>query len=560
MALFLTFKRTESKIIPMKNIKKGILLGFTLFAFQAFAQKPIFITAKTNSALVYLKGAELAHTTTVNLQKGTNEVVVKNVANQLDNGSIRISSNKNVAILSATFSTQYYTDYEIDPNSVAVKQVKDSITLMEKKISLTQNKLDAEKETIKMIDKNQVVTGSNTGLNVAELSKAIDYYRQKRAEFANNVFDYEKEQVKNRETLARLKNQLTVNENQEEKISNGKIVLQIMSDVAQIAQLNISYITPLASWSPFYEIASNGIESDVHITSKAKIYQTTGIDWKAIGLTLSSSQPNPNNTIPELSRWFLDLERPMPSPTLRSSRNDDVKLEATVVTKPNRKMLAEDKTYNTAISSYTTITEQVLNMKYTIKLPYDIYSNGKPHTVTFAEQDIPVTYSYYTVPKLNSDAYLLAYITDYEKYNLLAGEANILFEGTYVGKTYLDPTSTKDTLELAMGVDKNVVISRQKVAEKSGKKILSSYRESSFNYDITVRNGKKKAINITVKDQYPLSMDKEVTVELTEKSGGKVDEEKAFITWDLKIEPQATKTIKLGYKVKYPKNKDIYNL
>lgn len=548
----------------MNKFKNYSLIGLLLISIQAFGQqKPIFTTANVKSALVYLNGATLSHTATVNLQKGTNEIIIKNVANYLDENSIRVGANKNIAILSATFSRQYYTDFEIDPNSVEVKKVKDSIEIMMRQIAVTQNRIDAEKESIKMIDKNQTVTGSNTGLNVTELAKAIDYYRQKRLDFANNIYDLEKNQTKNRETLTRLKNQLTINESNEEKISEGKIVLQIMSDIPQSATFSIEYLTQSASWSPFYEISSEGISSSIHVTSKAKVQQTTGIDWKKINLTLSSSQPNPNNAIPSLNRWFLNLEEPYrPSPTMRYKKEDVQLEEVQVITKSTRKPLSGTGSRNVSntASYYTSTTEQVLSMNYEIKLPYDIYSNGKAHTVTFAEQDIPATYSYFAIPKISKDAYLIAYITDYDKYNLLAGEANIMLEGTYVGKTYLDPTSTKDTLEIAMGVDKNVVITREKVAEKSGKKILSNNKESNFNYEIKVRNNKKSPIQITVKDQYPISKDKDVTVELTESSKGSIDEESAYITWDLKLTPQSTQTMKLGYKVKYPKNKTIYNL
>ena len=39
-----------------------------------------------------------------------------------------------------------------------------------------------------------------------------------------------------------------------------------------------------------------------------------------------------------------------------------------------------------------------------------------------------------------------------------------------------------------MGRDKKISIKREKVVEKSGTKFLSSYKEQTFTYDITVRN------------------------------------------------------------------------
>ena len=162
--------------------------------------------------------------------------------------------------------------------------------------------------------------------------------------------------------------------------------------------------------------------------------------------------------------------------------------------------------------------------------------------------------------QVEKEAFLLAEINDYSKYNLLQGEANIIFEGMYVGKTVINPNQTADTLNLSMGRDKKISIKREKVVDKSGTKFLSSYKEQTFTYDITVRNNKKEDVNMLLKDQYPLSSDKEITVELLDDGKAKVNPETGIMTWELKLAPNETKKIRISYKVKYPKDKIIDNL
>ena len=59
---------------------------------------------------------------------------------------------------------------------------------------------------------------------------------------------------------------------------------------------------------------------------------------------------------------------------------------------------------------------------------------------------------------------MLAEISEYSKFNLLPGEANIIFEGMYVGKTMINPNQTSDTLNLSMGRDKKkIAIKREKL-------------------------------------------------------------------------------------------------
>jgi uncharacterized protein (TIGR02231 family) len=180
--------------------------------------------------------------------------------------------------------------------------------------------------------------------------------------------------------------------------------------------------------------------------------------------------------------------------------------------------------------------------------------------VALKDIQLPATYKYYAVPRVEKEAFLLAEISDYSKYNLLPGEANIIFEGLYVGKTMINPNQTSDTLNLSMGRDKKISIKREKVVDKSGTRFLSSKKEQTFTYDITIRNNKKEAAGMLLKDQYPLSPDKEIEIELTESSGAKVNTETGILTWDLKLQPNETKKVRISYKVKYPKDKIIDNL
>ncbi len=217
------------------------------------------------------------------------------------------------------------------------------------------------------------------------------------------------------------------------------------------------------------------------------------------------------------------------------------------------------KMKKSSVSDYTTVAENQLNIAFDIDIPYDILSNGKVHSVSLKEIKLPATYKYYAAPKVENEAFLLAEIADYSKYNLLQGEANIIFEGMYVGKTFIEPSQTSDTLNLSMGRDKKVSIKREKVADKSGTKFLSSRKEQTFTYDITVRNNKKELVELLLKDQYPLTTNKEIEVELLQSDSAKINSETGILTWQLQLKPNETKKIRISYRVKYPKDQ-VLNL
>jgi len=594
---------------------KKLLFITVLVSAISFAQKPIFASAKVKAATVYFNAAEIQQTTSVNLPAGTSEIVIKNVADYLNENTVQIGAPNSVTVLSVQFTQNYISEYEIDESNPAIKKVRDSITIVNKEIAKIQIEKVSNSKTVDLLDKNQMVAGANTGLNIAELMKLVDFYKAKRSELNNAITLLQEREAKWTIQLQNLNKKLEINTQKEDKSSNGKLILQVMNEIAGSVNFDVNYITNNANWKPFYDLRANSVKDPINMMYKAQVTQNTGIDWKKVKLTLSSGNPNQNNQAPILGSWFLrygynnvisalsgkvagiQVESASGikkdtrivlrgARTLTSDNQGLVVIDGLVSDNETLKQLPTEaiKSVNvlkgaqgTALygeqgengvivvttkqmDDYTTINENQLNVSFDIDIPYDILSNGKAHSVALKEIKLPATYKYYAAPRVDKEAFLLAEINDYSKYNLLPGEANIIFEGLYVGKTTINPNQTTDTLNLSMGRDKKISIKREKVVDKSGTKFLSSYKEQMFTYDLTIRNNKKEEIEMLLKDQYPLSSDNEITIELLEDGKAKVNTETGILTWELKLAPNETKKIRISYKVKYPKDKVIDNL
>jgi uncharacterized protein (TIGR02231 family) len=544
-------------------MKKYFLIFSVLVSTLALAQKPIFTTAKVKAATVYFNASELSQTTAVNLPVGTSEIVVKNVADYLNESTVQIGAPISVTVLSVQFTQNYISEYEIDETNPAIKKVRDSISWTQKEIKKVQIETYSNQQTIALLDANQNVSGANTGLNVTELIKLVDFYKSKRSELDNAVVALQEKEIKLHLKLKNLNNKLEINTQKEEKNSKGKLIIQVMNEIAGEVNLDINYITNNASWTPFYDLRVENITSPINMMYKAQVVQNTGIDWKKVKLTLSSGNPNQNNQAPLLSSWFLryqninnlygEGDKELLKKELQG-KAEGIQIRGMSTKQANDNVIFKDK------SIEANIQENQLNISFDIDIPYDILSNGKTHSVALKEIKLPATYKYYAVPRVEKEAFLLAEISEYSKYNLLPGEANIIFEGLYVGKTQINPNQTSDTLNLSMGRDKKISIKREKVVDKSGTRFFSSKKEQTFTFDITVRNNKKEVADVTLKDQYPLSTDKEVEIEVAETNGAKENKETGILTWELKLAPNETKKIRMSYKVKYPKDKIIDNL
>ncbi|MBP7515591.1 MAG: mucoidy inhibitor MuiA family protein [Flavobacteriales bacterium] len=196
---------------------------------------------------------------------------------------------------------------------------------------------------------------------------------------------------------------------------------------------------------------------------------------------------------------------------------------------------------------------RAVNFEFNIEVPYSIPSDGQSHTVAVREERMKAGYKHYCTPKLDLDAFLFAKVTGWDTLNLLPGDARIYFEGTYVGESRLDPTTTGDTLDLSLGRDKAITVQRTKRKDFSQKQTVGGKRIDSVSWELAVRNNKAQPVQLVITDQFPVSVRSEIEVELAESSGAQVSEEKGLLTWKKSLEPRSNQTWNFGYSAKYPK-------
>jgi uncharacterized protein (TIGR02231 family) len=209
------------------------------------------------------------------------------------------------------------------------------------------------------------------------------------------------------------------------------------------------------------------------------------------------------------------------------------------------------------LGDYVSVNDNQMDVVFDIDLPYDVPGNGKEQGVVLKEYKMPCAYQYYAAPRLDKDAFLLGEMPGWEKLNLLPGEANIMVEGTYIGKSYIDPSSIQDTLSLTLGRDKRIVVKKEKIADYSSVKFLGANKKEVFTYQITVRNNKKEKIQLLLKDQYPISSSKEIEEEWLESSGASVNKDTGILTWKVELAPGESRKYKVSYSIKYPKDKSL---
>ena len=526
-----------------------ILLALAIPALHAQNQTQT-VTAKLTEASVYLRGATLTHTASVQLKSGAQTVVVNGLSPEIEIASLKVTVSGNNILSSAEFSNDYVT---VKSESAKIQQLRDSLKLHQKKWQEINNSLSVNNKLLKILSDG--ITNNTQQkdkiISSTELSDNMDLYKAKAPALMKQQNELKEQQEAINQHISRLQKQIKQDESRERQHS-GVVTLAVSAPVAAKADITITYYTAKASWTPCYDIQVPAVGKPVSLMVKAQVRQTTGLDWKQVKLNLSNAHPNQSNQAPLFSAWFLRLQ----SPGAAFSRKSAAYSNTLVSYKTAEAEVDEDASDEIqevkapkSMDDLVELQENDIEASYAIALPYNIPGNGKAQLIDLKTHTLKADYYYYAAPKLASETYLMVTLSDWEQYRLLPGEANVVFNGTHTGKTRLNTGTTEP----------RIVVKREKRTDFSSTKTLGGSTTATRSHLITVKSNMNHPVSLRLKEQYPLSTDKEMEVKLTENSpeAGTNNSDLGVLTWDFELKAGESRTFTVTYTVKYPKEKRV---
>jgi uncharacterized protein (TIGR02231 family) len=540
------------------------------------ANEKELIKSTLNEATVYSQGAQLHHKASYTIKAGITEISIEGISSYIDPKSLQVKATGNVVIIDSKY-TLFYPQPEVKANEgIPAKIVKemaqltDSLELLGFDLKEIQDEIAIYKAAQNIISMNGAVRGSgkvNDSINL--LKQTVEYYTNKMNEINKKLLALEKKKKDKEKVQQRLQVRYDNLQNYQSQTYDAKkyapiprVVITLSAGEAASGKIAFSYLVSQAGWIPLYDIRSDSQTGKISLTYKAQVFQNSGIDWDNIKLNISTNNPYANKTKPELNPWYIDYyaykrKMELEEISIRGARAipqaafnqgfmlDDAK-DKNLEEKP---ALGADQ--------FTTVVHQLIAAEFKIDLPYSIKSNNEKNLVLIKNSDLNTTFKYYSVPKMDPGVYLVAQMTKLDELQLVPASANIFFDGSYIGETYLDPTSMDDTLNLSLGKDPNIVVKRTLLKQKSKDKVVQDKRERTFSYQIEVQNNKSSAIQLIIQDQVPMTTNNDITIELLEKDFARELPGNGILEWEYKLKPGENKKLEFSYKVKHPKDQQI---
>jgi hypothetical protein len=673
---------------------KFLLTTIAFLPLLTMAQDDKKISAPISQVTVFTSGAQIKHTKSVDLSGGKQVVIFEKLTDFVDPNSIQLKSSSNATILSVR------TRKDFDEVAIA-KQDVDAMNAKRKTYETEERKLRDEYSVLlydeQLLLKNNDLGSQQVAVKISELKEASTFFHSKLTEIQLRKSQLEDEI----EVVIRAINQLEQEINTRRSLPvKNYTEIQVELDVSSAGKIDFefSYITPNASWKPYYDMRSNGVGAPVMLEAKGLVTQNTGENWDQVQLILSTNDPYDNTQEATIDPWYLNYYTPaprrpiVPRPTMtynysgetvygevidavsgeplafakihmNSDPNTSVSTDASgrfsfvvprgetaynvnylgyngetvYIDRPFRKIMLYPQTIamegisspfsgsggkgggsgkgrgqgfgsgdmdelekvefssnrqtirredikrmpakssvasqvnadygyfgNDSIVSWdyeqsiATAVEKDLRMEFQINTPFSIPSDNADHRVAISTYEMPAMYEYHAVPKLDPSVYLVAQISGWEKLNLLNGESNLYFDGTFIGKSYVDVNSTKDTLSFSLGKDRKLVVERKQSEENTKTRAVGNRTKYEVQWDFTIRNNGAASIPFIMKDHFPISINDDIKVKQGAYAGAVLNEKTGILTWRNTINKGETKQFSFNYSVDYSKGQVLY--
>lgn len=522
---------------------KYLLTILFLFTLQSSWSQDKTITTKPVDVTVYLQSAKVTEHGSVNLSKGKNILKISGLSNFIDTNTYQIGFSNGAKLLSVTAATNYLKADEFTKEEQVLKDKKEELEL---NLAFKKAEEQALSGELNVIEENRKIGNADQGWTTIQLTNLANFYASRTLEINKKQIILKKEIKKLNKQIAQIRKQLQETTSQRNE-NRQELILEVEAPGSMTSKLSLTYIVQNAGWQPYYDIRAISLEKPLTIVTKGRIYQNTGKDWNQVKLKVSTYLPKSNQNRPILNPFFVREQRIV-------VRND-MELEEVVVedASPINSMQMRKKSALSGVP-VTQVVEQQFNVAYNLTSSQTITSSGKGQTVILDNKEVEADYVYHTVPKLTEEVFLLANIKNWQSLNLMLTEANIYFEGNFIGKTTINPNYTKEEYPLSLGVDERIIVKRRLLDNLRTKKTLSSKKVDVFAYEVNLRNNGPKAINLEILDQVPISQNNRIEIEKLELARGDYDKGTGSILWKKSIPRGGSDVFRFSYEVKYPKD------
>ena len=497
------------------------------------------IKPEISKVIVYHDSAMIKKEAKVILNKAVNEIVITNLPAAMVDESVQVIV-KDAVLQDVRLETTYLQKGDAKRINTVLEKlnaIKDDITGKQNEIASINSVLEyIKKGSTSPFSIKMTAAEMNSILQLIEQYSNQSYIKIAKLQQALQKLNQEKERLEKELAL------LNTNE------ASKTLKLTVYNTGNNNATVLLQYITGNAGWDMEYDMRTDTEKSTTDITCNALVAQNTGEDWNNVAVELSTAKPFVATQLPQLNPWYLDIYRPVYYK--ESAKSMAVQDEDALSRAPSPEEMPE-------------MQQEAIAISFLVKGHKTIPSDGNRYKLAIASSVTDCTLRYTTIPKILAYIMLEGEFVNPFDFPLQSGSVTVYLDGKYVNSFSLNKIYVpKETVTIGLGVDESIAVERKLVNKKTEYKgIVNKTKRIEYVYSITLNNGKKRDITVTVQDTIPVSQNEKIEVILVNKDtiGATIDNQ-GKVTWNVVLGSNQKKELKVHFTVEYPDNVQVAGL
>jgi uncharacterized protein (TIGR02231 family) len=511
------------------------------------------VDAPIVAVTVFRDGARVQRTGLARVTPGRGPVVIGGLPADVDPASVRVTARgSGLALLDVQVHRRYQADpvreqtaelrSEVDRSSDEVQELDDEDAAEQARLAFLSHLSEAAAVALARSvsfgraghDELDGMAGHLSADTAAALARRRDIGARRRA--ARRELEAAEQRLQDAERRAG------------GAVAFTEVSAAVETEATTMAEIDVSYHVPAASWRPLYDLTIEG--EQLAVSYLAEVTQSSGEDWPAVELILSTTRRGLHDALPELDPWYIGRARPLPPPprpmraAAAAGPAEPPGVAVSAAARPEALYLHAEP----AASG-----EAGAGLAYRVQRPVAVPADGAPYKTMVAQFELAAALDHLAVPVLALEAYARATVTNTSELLLLPGPARIFHGGGFVGETSMDTVAAGEEFELQLGVDDQIRVQRQLRRRAMAKAMIGGTRTIDVAYEITVENHRPGPARVSVRDHVPISSDADIRVRLREAAPSPSGQtELGELTWDLVLDPGQAAVIGYRFTVEYP--------
>ena len=426
--------------------------------------------------------------------------------------------------------------------------------------------------------------------------------------------EYHKGATELRDQIVALKKELELLNRKRKRLDAGRsrterqAILFVSKSTKKKSSIALSYLVNGANWLPQYNLRANPGQSNALIEYNAVVNQTSGENWKAVKLSLSTAEPAMVAAAPVLEPMNIALVgrrsqraiQPMIGMAVggagQGEADFDIKLrdrskafeelarnrriqgrKGKSAQQELRKIASSNQAFEFSVTKKELfeMREQIAQITRTegVSVTYDLPgrltlpSRTDQQLVTITAVTLKAEFALVATPLMTDYGYLQAKLLNDSETVFLPGPAAMFRNGEFVGRSDLPIVTIGEKFTAGFGIDSQVQVTRELEDKKT--KLQGGNRIDTYHYRLALSNYKNTAAQLQLLDRLPYTDNNSIKIELLKTEPGLSKDaeylrslrKKGILRWDVNLEPntvgQDVTVVKYSFTMEYDKNMQI---